>query len=316
MTYYKIAIIGLGSIGKRHLHNVSKVLSERNISYTVDVISKDANKLLENELNFLIDNIYSSYDNIPSDYDIVFITNPTYLHYQTIKSYAHKTKHMFIEKPVFKDSNTLIEDMGLNDEGIYYVACPLRYTEVIQYVKNKIDLSNVYSTRVICSSYLPDWRPGVDYRNTYSASISEGGGVSIDMIHEWDYIRYIFGDPEEVYNIRGKFSNLEIDSEDLSLYFAKYKNMLLEIHLDYFGRKTLREIQIFGKEDTIVADIANNEIRYLNSGKIVSFKESRNDYQIKEIKNFFDIIEGKEKNQNDILMALKTLKIAKDGHIE
>ena len=62
-----------------------------------------------------------------------------------------------------------------------------------QYVKNNVDLSKVYSARAISSSYLPDWRPGQDYRTTYSAHKDMGGGVSIDLIHEWDYLSWLFG---------------------------------------------------------------------------------------------------------------------------
>lgn len=315
MNYYKIAMVGLGSIGSRHLVNISQVLTERNISYSIDLIRSNKNKDVNKEIANLINNVYYSYEEVPNDYDVIFITNPTHLHYETIKRYISKTKHMFIEKPIFDSTNKSIDDLMLKDDGIYYVACPLRYTDVIQYIKNEVDLSKVYSSRVVCSSYLPDWRPNVDYRNTYSAHIDQGGGVSIDLIHEWDYIQYLFGQPEEVFNLRGKFSDLEIDSDDLSIYIAKYKNMMVEVHLDYFGRKIIREIQLFANDDTIVADIANSEIRYLKSGQIISFKESRNDFQRKEIAYFFDAIEGKEENHNNINTAMKTLKIAKEGSI-
>jgi len=222
---------------------------------------------------------------------------------------------MFIEKPVFDKTSMNISDLPFDTKGIYYVACPLRYTEVIQYVKNKIDLNSVYSTRVICSSYLPDWRPGLDYRETYSAHLDQGGGVSIDLIHEWDYMMYLFGKPKQVLNYRGKFSRLEIDSDDLSVYIAEYDKMLAEIHLDYFGRKAIRELQLFTADETIVADIINSEIRFLNENKVIRFSEDRNSYQLKEIENFFDILEGKANNENDISTALTTLKIAKEGKL-
>ena len=76
------------------------------------------------------------------------------------------------------------ERIQLKYGSTYYVACPLRYNAVIQYIKDNIDLQDVISVRSISSSYLPDWRPGVDYRKTYSAKKELGGGVSIDLIHE------------------------------------------------------------------------------------------------------------------------------------
>ncbi len=314
MKKYKIAIVGLGSIGKRHLMNIDKVLREREIDYSIDIIRRLASPVDE-QFKILISNIYSEEEYIQNDYDVIFITNPTHLHYDTIRKYSKKTKSMFIEKPIFDDTSINIKNLTLSENGIYYIACPLRYTEVIQYIKNKIDLSHVYSVRAICSSFLPEWRPDLDYRNTYSAHLEQGGGVSIDLIHEWDYMIYLFGKPSQIMNYRGKFSNLDINSDDLSIYIAKYENMLAELHLDYFGKRTIRELQLFTKDETIEADIANSEIRFLREDKIIKFSEERNSYQVKEIEYFFDLIEGKKKNENDIYIALDTLKIAKEGKI-
>lgn len=310
---YKIAIIGVGSIGIRHLQNIVSVLDERNTSYSIDLIRSGKGKELKKDLLENISKIYYSSEEVPSGYDIIFVTNPTKYHFETMQTYAEKTKHMFIEKPVFDSTNINLEELKLSDSGVYYVACPLRYTDVIQHLKHNCDLTQVYSARVICSSYLPDWRPGVDYRDVYSAHKEEGGGVSIDLIHEWDYLTYLFGFPKQVFNIRGQFSDLEINSEDLSLYIAKYEKMAVEVHLDYFGRKPIREIQLFTREDTIVADIINSEIRYLVKGETLSFKETRNDFQRREISYFFDILQNKETNHNNIFKALKTLEITEEG---
>lgn len=310
---YKIGIVGFGSIGGRHLNNIVAVLKERHKPYIIDIIRSGKGQELEEKIAKHVTTVYHSYDSAPNDYDIIFVTNPTYLHFKTIQQFLLKTKHMFIEKPVFDTIDISIDALNLKNDSVYYVACPLRYTNVIQYIKNKINLNNVYCARTICSSYLPEWRPNQDYRSTYSAHKDQGGGVSIDLIHEWDYLCYLFGKPEEIFNIRGKFSKLEIDSDDVSLYIAKYKDKAIEVHLDYYGRKTIREIQLFTDKDTIVGDIANSEIRYLKSGEVISFKEQRNDFQCKEIEHFFDIIEGKVNNDNDIPTALRTLQIAKEG---
>lgn len=312
---YKIAVIGVGSIGERHLQNINRVLKDRGIEFSIDLVRRKSSGALQQSAEKIVTTFYTEDDCIPDDYDVIFITNPTYLHYDTIKKYSNKTKSMFIEKPVFEDATVNTSDLALDENGVYYVACPLRYTEVLQYIKNNVDLKTVYSARAICSSYLPDWRQGTDYRKSYSAHLEQGGGVSIDLIHEWDYMTYLFGKPNQVLNYRGKFSHLEIDSDDLSVYIAKYDNMIAEVHLDYFGRKPIRELQLFTTDETIVADIANSEIRYLKKNKSIQFDEDRNSYQLKEIENFFDIIEEKIRNENNIEMALATLKIAKDGAI-
>jgi predicted dehydrogenase len=312
-NHYKIAILGLGSIGTRHFRNIVKVLLGNGDTFTIDLIRNKENKKIADDLASFVNEIYYSYEEVPSDYDVIFITNPTNLHFEAIKQFAPKANHLFIEKPVFDDANIAIDELPLKKDSIYYVACPLRYTNVIQYLKKSISLDKVYCARVICSSFLPDWRPNIDYRTIYSASKEQGGGVSIDLIHELDYIFYLFGYPEKIFNIRGQFSDLEIDSDDLSLYIGKYKNLAIEVHLDYFGRENIREIQLFTADDTIVGDLINGEIRYLKNGKTIKFQESRNDFQQREIEHFFNILLGREKNNNNISTALRTLKLAKEG---
>jgi predicted dehydrogenase len=316
ISKYKIALIGLGSIGKRHIINIDTVLRSRNTEYTIDLIRRNNRAPLDESVGSIITNIYDENTNVPDDYDVIFITNPTSLHFETIKKYSHKTKNMFIEKPVFDSTKVNLADLELKNDSIYYVACPLRYTSVIQYIKNHVDLKSVYSARAICSSYLPDWRPGIDYRNTYSAHADQGGGVSIDLIHEWDYMMYLFGKPKMVYNLRGKFSNLNIDSDDLSIYVAKYDNMLAEVHLDYFGREAIRKLELFTADETIIADIINSEIHLLKNNELIRFNEDRNSYQIKEIENFFDVLSGNTNNYNDICTAFTTLMIAQEGALQ
>ena len=77
---------------------------------------------------------------IDEEYDILFVTNPTSEHFQTVKEYSKYVKHMFIEKPVFDKADKNIEQLCLKNHSVYYVACPLRYNAALQYVKNNIDL--------------------------------------------------------------------------------------------------------------------------------------------------------------------------------
>jgi len=312
---YKIAFCGIGSIGKRHIKNIVLYLKQQDCEYTIDAIRHDNAGKIDLEIKNYISDIYSYDDELSDDYDIIFVTNPTARHYSTIKKYAKYTINMFIEKPVFDETDYDINALDLKNSGIYYVACPLRYTNVIKYISENVNCGEAYSVRCICSSYLPDWRPGTDYRNTYSAHKNMGGGVAIDLIHEWDYLTYLFGCPEKVMHITGKYSNLEIDSDDLAVYIGKTRNKIIELHLDYFGRKNIREFEIFLPDDTVKADLTEGKITYLKSGRIIDLSETRNDYQMREIEHFFDIINGICSNDNDIYKALQTLKIAKGDYL-
>ena len=66
--------------------------------------------------------------------------------------------------------------------------------------------------------------------------------ISLVRMDEWDYLTYLFGFPDEVQCIMGKKSNLEVNCEDIAIYIGEYKEKTVELHLDYFGKQTIREI--------------------------------------------------------------------------
>lgn len=307
-----IAFWGLGSIAKRHIRNICDVLKQRGEIPDIDVFRHKKREIREADIREIITNVYSEKELEDKYYDIIFITNPTAQHFETIKKCVPHADHMFIEKPIFENCSENIAGLGLKKNAVYYVACPLRYTSVLQYIRNNIDLTRVFSVRSISSSYLPDWRPGTDYRETYSAHKELGGGVAIDLIHEWDYLTDLFGMPKKVFYAGGKFSDLEIDSDDLAVYTGIYKDRIIELHLDYFGRRTVREMTLYTSEEVINADLANGKIHYLKSGETVDLNEERDHYQKKELQHFLDIVEGKIENDSSVEHALQVLRIAKN----
>lgn len=313
MKKIKIGIVGLGSIGTRHLKNLTAVLDERNIHYEMDAIRSNRGKPVSFKIAALIKRSISVEEAVKESYDILFITNPTSMHFETLQKFSKNARAFFVEKPVFDTQDIDLGGLQLEKDKIVYVACPLRYTAVINYLKRNINVKDVFSVRIISSSYLPEWRPGVDYRQTYSAKKELGGGVSIDLIHEWDYLYYLFGEPEEVCSFKGKYSDLEINSDDLAVSMARYPDKIAEVHLDYFGRSPIREIQLFTADDIIIGDLINQEVSFMKSQKTIHFNEQRNDYQQKEIETFLDIFEGKAENPNDLHTALKVLKLAKEN---
>jgi len=314
----KVLFVGVGSIAKRHIRNLRKVCDERKIEIEIDALRRV--KSLDAEG---IDCTYCDKELLPIDYDIIFITNPTEFHLETLTDLHNHGKHFFIEKPIcsvaqLEKATTIIGNINLRKDSVYYVACPLRYTSVIRYLKDNINTSDVLSVRCISSSYLPDWRPGQDYRDTYSAHADLGGGVDIDLIHEWDYMSYLFGWPSEVKSLIGRTSKLEIDSNDFAIYVAKYDNKIAELHLDYFGRKTIRKAMLIMEDDTIEADLVSNKVTYLKEGRVIELSEDRDEYQKRELEFFLDQIEKKEfECENDtnsetdygIAHAIKVMKL-------
>lgn len=306
MKKIKVLFIGVGSIAKRHICNLKMIAKEKGFSVRIDAFRHSTNSTKISEVFYE----YHEKGEVPDDYDIVFITNPTERHLSALKDFHNKGNHFFIEKPVVSEKQIAeAEDFPLRENSLYYVACPLRYNPVIQFIKDNIQMEDVISVRSISSSYLPDWRPNQDYRQTYSAHKELGGGVSIDLIHEWDYLTYLFGWPEKLCTMIGKKSDLEISSDDYAIYIAEYPNMIAELHLDYFGRKTIREIQLIAKDETIIGDLVNNKIFFLNSGREIDFQEERDDFQKRELVHFIDMISGNTSLDDGFAHGLKVLKL-------
>ncbi len=302
----KVLFTGLGSIGTRHLKNLHSAASEMGVSVTADAL-RSSERHLPDATKALVANEYTSSNDL-GHYDAVFITNPTSLHFDTLKALKGKAGALFIEKPIFDATNLDIEACIESGQKAY-VAAPMRWCGTMLALKELLPSLKVYSARVLCSSYLPDWRPNVDYRNVYSAHKDMGGGVTIDLIHEWDYIAELFGTPEKVYNLKGKYSHLEIDSDDLSIYIARFKTLLCEVHLDYFGRKYRRSIELFCENGTVTADFYAGTLT-LENGDVKSFAEDVNERYMREMRYFLQYaLNGEGKSVNTPETALQVLKI-------
>ena len=289
--------IGLGSIGSRHLKNLHTICAERGITLAADALRSSLNRPLRPGVAELLRAQFTALDAPAArgHYDLAFITNPTSLHAETLQSLRGRAGALFIEKPIFSADQAGLDPAALLDPGQKaYVAAPMRWCGVMLALKKRLEAGadgRPYCARVLCSSYLPDWRPGVDYRTVYSAHKAMGGGVTIDLIHEWDYLVDLFGAPERLYNLRGQYSELEIDSDDVSLYIAQYPGMLAEVHLDYFGRGYRRSIELFTPSGSLVADFGAGTLT-LPDGKVEAYTEDVNARYLREMAYFLDYAAG------------------------
>ena len=298
--------VGLGSIGKRHLTNLKNILGE---NIEIDALRSSSQRALDKETAKLVRDEYYSIDGLPV-YDIIFITNPSYLHYETILNLQDKTNNFFVEKPldVLPLTDKQISKLDLNK--LYYIACPLRHTRVYKVLEEILYSKRVYSARAICTSYLPDWRKGVDYRKVYSAQ-KESGGVKIDLIHEFDYMFKLMGFPKKHVMFESKVSDLEIESNDFVSFTGQYDNKYVELHLDYFGRIPQRIAEFFTNDDVISCDFNNSKIRI--NGETRDFSEEINDRYVSEMKYFLNLINQNSDNINCIKNANRVLKYITQG---
>jgi predicted dehydrogenase len=307
----KFLFIGYGSIAKQHIDNIAIIGQEQNFNFSIDLVRSSNFFDADSTHSKYIKKNYRYDEVINESYDAVFITNPTSEHYTTLVKYINNSNNIFIEKPVF-DSISYDLDYIRKSKSNIYVACPLRYKKIMQYIKKNISFSDILSVQIISSSYLPDWRPHLDYRKIYSSLAELGGGVKNDLIHEWDYIHYLIGQPTSIFSVSDRISDLEINTEDIALYIASYENFYVEIHLDYFGKFQQRKMRLITKDGFIEVDLIKNSIIFEPKGSTITFDEDKNYMKYKEMEYFLSfLIDSEQKNYNDLEFAIKTLKFTR-----
>lgn len=302
----KACFFGMGSIGSRHAHTLKSWAerTERRVETHAFRSSKGAPESGD------IDRNIEEWAALEPPYDLLFITNPTALHYDTLQKTAGLAKTYFVEKPLFHTSSLPTNFLDAFKGKTTYVACPMRFHPVIEQLKQR-GAQGVVGARVLCSSYLPEWRKGRDYRTVYSARRELGGGAALDLIHELDYVRFLFGDPVRSVRAAGKFSSLEIDSDDMAAFILSYPERVVEVHLDYFGRVPRREIELFCEEDVLVGDLLRNTLTSLVSGERTVFPKE-GIYE-KEMEYFLAKAEAGEETFNSFQSSLETLRLAEGG---
>lgn len=307
----RVLFTGLGSIGRRHLRLL------RAGEETFDVHAYRSGATSRESPNDVTDH-KSLEEALATEPEIAFITNPTTLHLETAVSCAKEGCDLFIEKPISDSLDGLadLEEIVEEQDLITYVGCNLRFTPVLKQLRDWLTVSRigtVLSFRAHAGSYLPDWRPDQDYRESYSASREMGGGVVLDLIHEFDYVYWLLGDVSEVVGRADQVSSLEISSEDVSETILRTEDGAIgSIHLDYIRKTPRRIFEISGEDGIIRADLNAQQaiLETQNHRHVEKFDYERDDVYRDQLTYFLTHVRDRTACQNDVAEAKRVLEIA------
>ena len=293
----KILIAGFGSIGRRHLHNLIS-LGEENII----LLRSNQSTLDDTEINkYPVETDISAA--LAHQPDAVIIANPTALHLDVAIPAAKQGCHILLEKPVSNsmDRIDLLRQSAVESGSRIMVAFQYRYHPGLKQVKKWIQqemIGQIYYFRAHCGEYLPDWHPWEDYRESYSARKDLGGGVLLTLSHPVDYLRWLFGDVENVSANLGQGNILGIEVEEQIDAFLRFQDGLGGgLHLDYLQRPPEHKLEIFGSEGTICWRNDGALRIYQVKNKVwetfsVPEGYSRNDLFLTEMKEFLQVVTG------------------------
>jgi predicted dehydrogenase len=193
---------------------------------------------------------------------IAIIANPATFHLEKAQKFAEAGIHLLIEKPLSTSTVGIIELINTckKNDVVLMTGYNLRFsyslTRFNELIKEKI-VGKILSVRCEVGQYLPDWRPNKDFRKTVSANKRLGGGVLLELSHEIDYLRWIFGDIVWVRATLGKQSSLEIDVEDsahlvLGFELNSDRNQLIaSLNLDFIRHDQTRSCTVIGDKGTL-----------------------------------------------------------------
>jgi len=307
--------VGFGSIGHRHVNNLLKYPD-------MEVIICTNKKSISTEIQKSCKIVKSLEYGIKETPDIAFITNVTSEHVSTAIKLAECGINLFIEKPLSHSMEHIdsLSEIIKRKKIKVMIGSNFRFHECIKKIKELLDeniIDEIISVRVECGSYLPDWHPNEDYRSGYAAQKELGGGVVLTCIHEIDYLHWFLGQVDEVVSFSGKYSDLELNVDDLSTALLKFKkNIIAELHLDFFQRKEFRSCKIIGKKGTIYWDSDSNLVKLfdVNENKWIEILKisnyDRNQMFMKELDYYLDCINHNKEPMNSIIESIEILKIA------
>ncbi|WP_425639506.1 Gfo/Idh/MocA family protein [Algoriphagus yeomjeoni] len=310
MQSKRIVIIGLGSIGSRHFNNL-KSLGYQNITLVSSKITKSA------EWDGY--EVFSTLDEATENhkYTHAFVCSPTAFHVGQLKALVQaKVPKIYLEKPISHNLDDLEQFKVASALGVQiYVGYDLHFDPGLTKVRellNEKAIGKVYSANAFVGQYLPDWRPYEDHRKGMSASEVKGGGVMLDLIHEFDYLIWLLGSVHTVSAIYQENPELEIETEDVADVLIRFDSGATgTIHLDYHQRVLIRNCVFTGALGTIIWDLAARTVTLTLADKkeeVFDFSDfERNDRYLEIVKAFMN--EGSDDRICTFEQGLQSLQL-------
>jgi predicted dehydrogenase len=295
----RVLIGGLGSIGKRHLRLARELLPNADIRVlrhqVCDSIPEHAN------------GCFSCMDQV-TDFapQVAVIASPATFHMSVGQPLARAGAHLLVEKPLsasLDDVSQLLE-ICREKKTVLLVGYNLRFLSSLQRFRDLLNenvIGKVLSVRCEIGQYLPSWRPDTDYRQGVSARQELGGGSLLELSHELDYLRWIFGEVDWVNATLSRQSSLEIDVEDtahLILGFASAADgyqLIGTVNLDFVRHDTTRLCTAIGENGSLRWNGLTGVVEQFGAGakewrEIFHHQHQRDDSYLAEWRHFLGCV--------------------------
>jgi predicted dehydrogenase len=326
----RILIIGLGSIGQRHLRNIYSLYPETTFfayrrKNTTPALNNNNEviKKLDIHKKYKINKIYDLNKVEKLNLDAAFICSPSAFHIDEALIMLKNNINVFIEKPLCSNLKklTFLKIALKKTKAIHMVGFQMRFNPMILFLKKllkkksykKLNFVNIHNGENIEDFHLYE-----NYKTSYAARRNLGGGVLLSQIHEIDYFLYLFNNYKIIksHSIISRNSTLNINTEDTVSCIFKLKNKLntftANLHLNFYERPKNKSIKLIFDKHKIYIDFSKNSLEIFTKNKVkkIYFHFNRNDLFLKEVKFFFNHIRIRKKIDDSLNInnGIKTLK--------
>lgn len=185
--------------------------------------------------------------------DVVVIANETGKHRAALAAVGRRwpATKVLVEKPLFAKD----EPLPPETPAVTWVGYCLRFHPAVQAVVEHVRGRRLYSMHATVGQHLSQWRPGSDYRTSYSARAREGGALR-DLSHELDLAQLLGGSWRRVAALVGHVSDLETAADDCgSLLIETERCAHVTVHVDVIDRAPRRSLVVHAEGATVEADL-------------------------------------------------------------
>lgn len=267
----RVLLVGLGSIGRRHARIARQLLPDAEI-----VALRHSDGAGPEEPG--VDRSVRAMDEaLAARPQIAVVANPASHHLDVALRLADAGVHLLVEKPIASSSRGVPELIDLcrargvvlmTGYNLRFLASLRRFREIVHAGR----VGRTLSVRAEIGQFLPAWRPGTDYRQTVSAQAALGGGVLLELSHDIDYLRWLFGEVSWVSAILSRQSALEIDVEDsahLTLGFGPGTEgvaVIATLNMDFVRHDTTRTCTVIGDAGSLRWNAASGVVEVFEPG--------------------------------------------------
>ena len=310
----KLAIVGLGSIGRRHLQNFRAVGVETLTAYDVAPAQRET---VARQFPFAT--VTSTLEAALEGTDGIVVCTPPDSHLAIARMGLDRAAHLMIEKPLTQSMEGVEALLRECDgKGLRVLtAYNWRYWPPMQLVERMLKEGRIGPVRAARTEYayhLSTRYPGADYRAFYMADVKQGGGCLLDESHAIDYMRWLCGEVVEVSAVVDHVSSLEITTDDIADLTVRFVSGAVgNIHMNLFAWNVHSHFELMGERGVIQWRRLDNDVRLfdpsINRWEVYPAGGQLNDMYLEEARHFLACVRGDAAPICDGWDGLKTMRV-------